>query len=69
MLKVEKVSVRYGVIPAVQNITLEVKEGQIVALIGANGAGKTTTLKTVMGVLKPVSGKVFYQAEDITFLS
>ncbi len=62
-------TVRYGVIPAVQNLSMEVREGQIVALLGANGAGKTTTLKTVVGVLRPAEGRIFYDSQDITHLS
>ncbi len=56
-------------IPAVVNVSLEVREGQIVTLLGANGAGKTTTLKAVMGVLRPAVGKIFYRGQDITSLS
>ncbi|MBC7218175.1 MAG: ABC transporter ATP-binding protein [Candidatus Caldatribacterium sp.] len=69
MLRLEKVTVRYGVIPAVQELDLEVREGQIVALLGANGAGKTTTLKTVVGVLQPAKGRIFYNGRDVTTLS
>jgi branched-chain amino acid transport system ATP-binding protein len=66
---VEDVTVKYGVIPAVQNLSMEVRRGQIVALLGANGAGKTTTLKTVVGVLRPAEGRIFYDGRDITHLS
>jgi len=69
LLKVEGLTVKYGVIPAVVNVSLEVREGQIVTLLGANGAGKTTTLKAVMGVLRPAVGKIFYRGQDITSLS
>ena len=58
---------KYGVIPAVHNANLEVREGQIVALLGANGAGKTTILKTIMGILKPAEGNIYYQGESINF--
>lgn len=68
MLRLEQVTVKYGVIPAVQELNLEVREGQIVALLGANGAGKTTTLKTVIGVLRPVEGRIYYDGKDITML-
>lgn len=68
LLKLEQVTVKYGVIPAVQELNLEVREGQIVALLGANGAGKTTTLKTVVGVLRPAHGRIFYDGRDITAL-
>lgn len=69
LLRVEDVTVKYGVIPAVQNLSMEVRRGQIVALLGANGAGKTTTLKTVVGVLRPAEGRIFYDGRDITHLS
>ncbi|MGC8777862.1 MAG: ABC transporter ATP-binding protein [Candidatus Caldatribacteriaceae bacterium] len=66
MLKVENLTVKYGVIPAVMEVSLEVRKGQIVTILGANGAGKTTTLKAIMGVLRPVSGRIYYQEEEIT---
>lgn len=69
LLKVEKIEICYGIIPAVRNLSLEVKEGQIVALVGANGAGKSTTLKALAGVLRPRVGKIFYNDKDITDLS
>ena len=53
MLKLEKLDVSYGSIKALHSISLEVKSGEIVALIGANGAGKSTTLRTISGLLKP----------------
>ncbi|MDK2896644.1 MAG: branched-chain amino acid transport system ATP-binding protein [Candidatus Atribacteria bacterium] len=69
MLKLEKISVKYGVIPAVNDLTIQVKAGQIVSLIGSNGAGKTTTLKTIVGVLSPFQGAILYQGKDITSFS
>lgn len=69
LLKIEKIEICYGIIPAVRNLSLEVKEGQIVALVGANGAGKSTTLKALAGVLHPRVGKIFYKDKDITRLS
>lgn len=66
MLKVENLSVRYGMIEAIRNISFEVNDGEIVTLIGANGAGKTTTLQTVSGLLKPASGAVYLDGVDIT---
>lgn len=65
MLKVNNISVRYGEITALRNVSLEVKEGEMVALIGANGAGKTTTLNTIAGVLKPVNGSITFEGEAI----
>ena len=60
MLKVENLKVYYGMIHDIKDISLEVKRGEIVSLVGANGAGKTTTLQAISGMLKPKSGKVSY---------
>lgn len=69
LLKFEKVSVFYGGIQAIQEISFEVRKGQIVTLIGANGAGKTTILKAISGLLKVSSGEISYQNEVISGLS
>ena len=69
MLKIEDLRVNYGGIEAVKGITLEVPENEIVTIIGANGAGKSTTLRTIAGIVKPASGRIFFQGEDITALS
>ncbi|WP_027718009.1 ABC transporter ATP-binding protein [Desulfovirgula thermocuniculi] len=69
MLEVKEISVAYGVIEALKGISFTVREGEIVALIGANGAGKTTTLRTVSGLLRPRKGQIFYQGQEITRLS
>ncbi|MCH4207978.1 MAG: ABC transporter ATP-binding protein [Solobacterium sp.] len=66
MLKVENLVVRYGMIEAIKGITFEVRDGEIVTLIGANGAGKTTTMHTISGLLKPASGDVLLDGVDIT---
>ena len=66
MLKIEDLRVNYGGIEAVKGITLEVPEKKIVTLIGANGAGKSTTLRTIVGLVKPASGKIFFQGGEIT---
>ena len=66
MLKIENLSVRYGVIEAIKNVSFEINEGEIVALIGANGAGKTTILHTISGLLKPIAGKILLEGQDIT---
>ncbi|WP_445489079.1 ABC transporter ATP-binding protein [Niallia sp. 03133] len=65
MLKVEDINVYYGNIQALKGVTLEVKEGEIVTLIGANGAGKSTLLKTLSGLLKPKSGTIHYLGKSI----
>ncbi len=68
MLKLEDVHASYGPIEALKGISLEVKEGEIVALIGANGAGKSTTLMAISGTLPPRGGRVEFLAEDIAGL-
>jgi branched-chain amino acid transport system ATP-binding protein len=66
LLEVADIHVHYGKIAALKGISIEVDQGEIVALIGANGAGKTTTLKTISG-LRPLSaGKVFFDGRDIS---
>ena len=65
MLKVNNLNVFYGSIHALHDISLEVNKGEIVSLIGANGAGKTTTLHTITGLLKPVSGEVTLNTDNL----
>lgn len=66
MLRVEDINVYYGAIHAIKGISLEVPDGEIVALIGSNGAGKSTTLRTISGLMKPKSGKILYEGQDIS---
>ena len=66
MLKVEGLVCRYGKIAAVRELSMEVRQGELVSLIGANGAGKTTTLKAISGVLAPAAGRITFLGEDIT---
>ncbi|HZZ19248.1 MAG TPA: ABC transporter ATP-binding protein [Opitutaceae bacterium] len=66
MLEVTDLSVSYGAISALRGISLKVAPGAIVTLIGGNGAGKTTTLRTISGLLRPKSGRIAFQGEDIT---
>ena len=68
MLKVEDLHVYYGAIHAIKGISFEVKEGEIVALIGANGAGKSTILKTVSGLMHPRSGSISFRGQDIAHM-
>jgi branched-chain amino acid transport system ATP-binding protein len=68
MLRIEDLRVNYGGIEAVKGISLEVPEKEIVTLIGANGAGKSTTLRAVSGLVKPASGHIYFDDEDITGL-
>jgi branched-chain amino acid transport system ATP-binding protein len=65
LLELNDVSVHYGRIAAVQKLSLEVKEGEFVGLVGHNGAGKTTTLMTITGVLKPTAGDVTFEGRPI----
>jgi branched-chain amino acid transport system ATP-binding protein len=65
MLKIENIDVFYGAIHALKGISVEVKEGEIVTLIGANGAGKSTILRTISGLLKPKVGQVTFEGKNI----
>ena len=65
MLKVKNLSVHYGMIQAIKDISFEVNEGEIVTLIGANGAGKSTILRTISGLVKPSSGEIEYLGKQI----
>jgi len=65
VLRLEEVHAHYGTIHALRGVSLEVKEGQIVCLIGANGAGKTSTLMTISGILRPNSGRIIFEGEDL----
>ncbi|MBN2628502.1 MAG: ATP-binding cassette domain-containing protein, partial [Spirochaetales bacterium] len=69
MLKLENINTFYGNIQALKDLSLEVKEGEIITLIGANGAGKTTTLMSICGIEQPRSGKVLFEDQDITELA
>lgn len=69
MLRVEDLRVAYGGIEALKGISLEVEDGKIVTLIGANGAGKSTLLRTIVGLVKPQSGKITYNDQEITGLN
>ena len=66
ILSIQGLRVRYGPIEALKGINIEVKEGSVVALLGANGAGKTTTLHTISGLVPAAEGKIVYQGRDIT---
>ena len=66
MLEVNHIDVYYGVVPVLRGLSLEVGKGEFVSLLGPNGAGKTTLVKTLMGVLRPRSGKIFLDGQEIT---
>ena len=69
MLKVQKLSVSYGAINALREISFNVERGEIISLIGSNGAGKTTTLHAVSNIIKKRGGKIEFEGEDITNLA
>ena len=65
MLEVRDLAVYYDRIPALRNVSLQVRTGELVALVGANGAGKSTTLKAIAGALRPAAGSIRFQGVDI----
>lgn len=65
MLKIDNIFVSYGGIEALKGISIEVKEGQIVTLVGANGAGKSTTLRSVVGLVKPSKGNITFEGKSL----
>lgn len=65
MLKIDNINVYYGAIHALKGISVEVNQGEIVTLIGANGAGKSTTLRTISGLLKPKTGQISFEGQNI----
>ena len=66
MLTIDKIHVNYGSFQALDGVSLQVNEGEIVALLGSNGAGKTTTINTTSGILKPLAGKIVFNGEDLS---
>jgi len=66
MLEVRNLEVTYGEFAAVRGISFDVRDGDLVTIIGANGAGKSTTLRSVMGLLRPRAGRILFKGEDIT---
>jgi branched-chain amino acid transport system ATP-binding protein len=69
LLAVEDLHVRYGAIQALRGVSLTVNEGEIVGLIGVNGAGKSTTMLSIMGVVRPASGRVLFRGDTISGLA
>jgi branched-chain amino acid transport system ATP-binding protein len=69
MLKVNNLEVSYGSVQALKGISLEVKKGEVVTLIGSNGAGKSTLLKTISGLVSPQAGTIFFEGKEVTNLS
>lgn len=69
MLKIENLSVHYGAARALSEVNLEIGKGETVALVGANGAGKSTLLKTIIGILRPSQGEIYFENKKISGLS
>ena len=65
MLEVKNLNVSYGVTPILRDVSLSVKQGEVIALLGSNGAGKTTLVNTMMGMLKATSGEIIFEGEHI----
>jgi len=66
MLKIESIDVSYGDIHVLHGVSLSIRQGEMVALIGANGAGKTTLIKTIMGINRASAGRILYQDRDVS---
>jgi branched-chain amino acid transport system ATP-binding protein len=66
LLSVTGLSVNYGAVPALRDVSIDIASGEIVAVVGANGAGKSTLLKTIAGLLTPVEGRIEFDGGDIT---
>jgi branched-chain amino acid transport system ATP-binding protein len=66
LLRLEGINTYYGQMHILQNVDLEVREGELVCLLGGNASGKSTTLKTILGIVKPRSGSVRFAGEDVT---
>lgn len=65
MLELRDVSKSYRSIPAVQNVSFSLREGEVLGYLGPNGSGKSTTVKMIIGLIQPTKGKVFFQGRDI----
>ena len=66
MLQVDQLQCRYGKVAAVRDLSIDVRQGELVVLIGANGAGKTTTLKAISGLMTPAAGRIRFEGMDVT---
>ncbi len=68
ILEVQDIHCGYDGVPVIHGISLEVAQGELVAIVGASGAGKTTTMRSIAGLMHPFSGKIFSMQKDITRL-
>lgn len=69
MLNIEGIDAGYGATTILNGVSLEVNQSEVVTIVGANGAGKTTTLRTIAGLIKPTTGRILFEGEDITKMS
>lgn len=69
MLQIRDINVFYGAIQALENVSIDVQPGEIVAIIGSNGAGKSTLLRTISGLLRPRTGSISYKGKELTDVS
>ena len=69
MLEIKNIEVRYSGLPVIQDVSLEVREGELVSVVGGNGAGKSTLFKAVMGVLRPTGGQILFEGRELQGLS
>lgn len=66
IFETKNLSIRYGLIQSLKDVSIKVSKGEIISIIGANGAGKSTLLKAITGIIKPEKGQIFFQSKEIT---
>src|SRR4249919_1587770 len=69
VLRIENLHIKYAQIPALRGVDIDIKRGEIVALIGANGAGKSTTLKAISGLIRPSAGTIEFDGKSLASLA